>query len=77
MPWREIGPGSSYYHYYHCIPECGARFKTESANAEFVKELREYVPRRAMINIYGELIIKPGSYQSTSGRSESDRVEPM
>jgi site-specific DNA recombinase len=65
---------NNYYHYYHCVPQCGARFKTESANTEFVKELRKYVPRRAMINIYGELIMEEFREATSGARHERNTV---
>jgi len=63
---------NSYYTYYHCTPKCGTRFKTEEANTSFLRELRKYVPRRAMVNVYGELIMeefKEATYHSRQERT--------
>ncbi len=43
---------TNYYYYYHCIASCGARFRTENANSLFVRELRKYLPRPGLSDIY-------------------------
>jgi site-specific DNA recombinase len=65
---------NNYYSYYHCIPQCGARFKAEAANTEFVRELRKYVPRRAMVNVYGELIMEEFQGATQFTRQERNKV---
>ena len=65
---------NNYYTYYHCIPQCGIRFKTQGANTEFVRELRKYVPRRAMVNVYGELIMEEFRDSTSVFRQERNKV---
>ena len=65
---------NSYYSYYHCIGQCGVRFKAEAANTEFVRELRKYVPRRAMVNVFGELIMEEFQDATRSTRQERNAV---
>ncbi|WP_431215172.1 recombinase family protein [Puia sp. P3] len=65
---------NNYYSYYHCIPQCGIRFKTQAANTEFVRELRKYVPRRAMVNVYGELIMEEFKDATYMSRQERNKV---
>lgn len=45
------GHGGQYY-YYHCSSSCGARFKSEQANELFAKELKKYIPRPGMAEIF-------------------------
>jgi site-specific DNA recombinase len=65
---------NNYYSYYHCITQCGVRFKTEAANSEFVRELRKYVPRRAMVNVYGELIMEEFQDATHFSRQQRNKV---
>ena len=65
---------TNYYTYYHCVPQCGTRFKTELANREFVMELKKYVPRRAMISVYGELIMEEFAEATSNSRQERSRA---
>lgn len=44
------------YYYYHCISSCGTRFKSENVNELFSRELRKFVPRPGMIEIYANKI---------------------
>jgi site-specific DNA recombinase len=48
---------NQYFYYYHCIPACRTRFNAEKANDIFAKELRKFLPRQGMAEIYS-LIIK-------------------
>ena len=45
------GHGGLYY-YYHCASSCGARFKSEQANELFAGELRKYVPRPGISEVF-------------------------
>lgn len=47
---------SQVYYYYHCNAKCGARFKSETVNALFSKELKKYVPKPGMVEVYAEII---------------------
>jgi len=47
---------SAKYNYYHCNSTCGTRFKAENANQLFSRELRKFVPRPGMAEIYKLLL---------------------
>lgn len=47
---------SAKYNYYHCNSTCGTRFKAENANQLFSRELRKFVPRPGMAEIYTLLL---------------------
>jgi len=44
------------YLYYHCISPCRTRFNAHEANSKIVNELRKYVPRPGMADMYKEII---------------------
>jgi DNA invertase Pin-like site-specific DNA recombinase len=59
------------YYYYHCVSSCGCRFKTENANDLFVHELRKYVPKPGMIELF-KMTLKEAFHEKTKG-AQSDR----
>jgi site-specific DNA recombinase len=65
---------NNYYSYYHCAPRCGIRFKAEETNSGFVTELRKYVPKRGMVNVYGELIMEEFKEMTYHTRHERNKV---
>jgi site-specific DNA recombinase len=65
---------NSYYTYYHCTPQCGTRFKTEETNSLFITEIRKYIPRRGMINLYGQLIMEEFKEATYHTRMERNKV---
>lgn len=44
------------YFYYHCVSPCRTRFKAMDTNELFEKELRKYVARPGMGELYGDVI---------------------
>jgi hypothetical protein len=50
------------------------RIGVAAAGPGFVKELRKYVPRRAMINMYGELIMEEFREATSGPRHERNTV---
>lgn len=45
------GHGGLYY-YYHCSASCGSRFKSQHANELFAGELKKYIPRSGMAEVF-------------------------
>ena len=41
-----------YYYYYHCMAACGTRYKAEMANETFVDELKQYIPKSGMDELF-------------------------
>ncbi|MEN0055991.1 MAG: recombinase family protein [Mucilaginibacter sp.] len=48
---------NGYYHYYHCQPSCGCRYKAEQVNMAFLAKLREFIPKAGMAELYAEVIL--------------------
>ncbi len=61
---------SGKYYYYHCISYCGARFKAENANDLFSKELKKFVPKPGMTEVY-KLVIQ----EEFKAKTKSQRVD--
>lgn len=40
------------YYYYHCSSSCGTRFKSQQANELFAGELKKYIPRPGMEEVF-------------------------
>lgn len=43
---------NKYYSYYHCFDGCTCRFTADHVNDVFIEELRKYIPRKEMTDIY-------------------------
>ncbi len=54
------------YYYYYCLSSCGCRFNVVKANELFVDELRKYVPRIEMIEVYKIILSREYKVQSKS-----------
>jgi hypothetical protein len=63
----------NHYYYYHCVSSCGCRFRTENANSLFVRELRKYVPKPGMSDIY--VVTLKESYNEQTRSQQSDRKQ--
>ncbi|MFD2286607.1 recombinase family protein [Pedobacter petrophilus] len=62
---------NNYYHYYHCQPSCGVRYKAEPVNMAFVDKLREFIPKPGMAELYTEVILD--LYQGGTGYLRNER----
>ena len=58
---------TKHYAYYHCFKGCTHRFRAESVNELFSKELQKYVPREGYKKLYS-LIILEAYKEQTKGR---------
>ncbi len=64
---------TKHYTYYHCVLGCKFRYRAEAINEQFVNELRKYVPKPEM----GELfkLIFQEAWQRQTGHIVDDRKE--
>jgi site-specific DNA recombinase len=65
---------SSYYHYYHCKMPCGFRLKAPEANDLLVRELRKFIPRPGMAEVYIPLLQKAFNDQTTQMKNERGQI---
>jgi site-specific DNA recombinase len=61
------------YYYYHCSSSCGCRYRATNLNDLFVRELRKYVPRKSMIELY-KLAIN-SKYKAQTKAQRDDKME--
>ncbi|MEP6950207.1 MAG: recombinase family protein [Ginsengibacter sp.] len=61
------------YYYYHCSSSCGCRYRASNLNDLFVRELRKYVPRPAMIELF-KLAIN-NKYKAQTRAQKHDKSE--
>jgi site-specific DNA recombinase len=47
---------NGYYHYYHCSSTCGIRYNAKTVNMDFVRELRKYIPKPGMAEVFKEVV---------------------
>lgn len=62
------------YYYYHCVSSCGARFKAETANSLFKKELRKLVPRLGVAESYKYVVNAAYKAQAKGHRSDTRQI---
>jgi site-specific DNA recombinase len=55
---------SKYYSYYHCFDGCTCRFRADVVNEQFVAELKKYIPRVEMIDLYKQVLIESWNDQT-------------
>lgn len=61
------------YYYYHCTSKCGCRFGVHKANDLFVSELRKYMPRAEMIDVY-KMVFKQ-EFKAQAKRSQESNKQ--
>ena len=47
---------NGYYYYYHCSSTCGIRYNAKTVNMDFVRELRKYIPKPGMAEVFKEVV---------------------
>ena len=65
---------NAYYNYYHCSSSCGTRFKAETANDAFVKQLRYLSPKTDMVDVFIEAFISDFNKQTKAQNSERTNI---
>src|ERR1022692_2005429 len=59
------------YLYYHCVSPCKTRFNAHEANRRIVNELRKYIPKPGMAEMYKEIISQ--LYKETTRAKRDDQ----
>ncbi len=58
-----------YYYYYHCLAACGSRYKAELANDSFANELKRFIPKSGMAELF-RLVVQDVYSQQAGSQSE-------
>lgn len=59
-----------YYNFYHCSSSYGGRFKAETTNDTFIKQLKYLIPEEGMIDIFVEAFIEDFNTQTKKQNQE-------
>ena len=65
---------SAYYPYYHCKSPCKARFKADKANIDFEKELKNFIPKPGIAELFKEIICDVAVDDQQSFEAERKRM---
>jgi len=68
------GKMGNYYYYYHCSSSCGARFKAESVNDIFIKQLRYISPKAGMLDVFIQAFISNFNKQVKTQNGEKANI---
>ena len=68
------GKMGNYYYYYHCTSSCGVRFKAETANEAFLKQLRYMSPKEGMVDVFIEAFIKDFNNKTKAQNTERANI---
>ena len=62
---------TKYYSYYHCTDGCSCRYGAEKVNQEFIYELKKYIPRPEIIDLFKILITEAWNDQTNHLQDDS------
>lgn len=64
-----------HYHYYHCTPQCGSRFKSELVNDAMISEINKYTFSFPNLELYRNVITSVYQSVSAADRIDKQRVK--
>jgi site-specific DNA recombinase len=64
---------TKYYAYYHCFGGCNFRYRADNANEQFVSELRRYIPREELADVFR--IIVEQVWKNQTGDLQQDHKQ--
>ena len=65
---------TKYYSYYHCTDGCSCRYRAEKVNEEFVYELKKYIPRPEIVDLFKKLITETWNDQTNHLQDNSKQL---
>lgn len=65
---------TKYYSYYHCFDGCTCRFRADKVNDVFVYELKKYIPRSEMTDVYKITLIEAWNNQTNHLRDDRKQL---
>jgi site-specific DNA recombinase len=65
---------TQYYSYYHCTSGCKCRMRADDANEKFVAELRKYIPKPEVAELFKEIIAEAWEEQTTHHQYDSKQL---
>ncbi len=71
------GSKNVYYHYYHCISSCGARFNAKAINSTILNEIKKYVKPLPELDTYKQVIKLALKQQTKFERTEARQINEL
>ena len=65
---------SKYNSYYHCTDGCPCRYRADNVNQLFVCEIKKYVPKTEIVDLFKELIAEELNDQTNNIQHESKQL---
>jgi site-specific DNA recombinase len=65
---------TQYYSYYHCTTGCKCRLRADNANEKFIAELRKYIPKPEVAELFKEVIAEAWEEQTTHHHDDSKQL---
>ena len=65
---------TKYYSYYHCTDGCSCRFRADKVNQAFVDELKKYIPRPEIADLFKEVIVEAWEEQTNHLQDNSKQL---
>src|SRR5258708_4660036 len=65
---------SRYYPYYHCVVDCTCRFRADKVNQLFVSELKKYIPRPELKELFRISLSKAFTSQTNTQQGDKKQL---
>ncbi|MNE37503.1 Recombinase [compost metagenome] len=65
---------NKYFYYYHCTSSCGCRFRADLVNQSFIDNLKNFIPRPGMIELYKGVIIDQFNNKTKFSKDERRKI---
>jgi site-specific DNA recombinase len=65
---------TKYYAYYHCTDGCSCRYRADKVNQQFIYELKKYIPKPEMIDLFKILITEAWSDQTNHFQDDAKQL---
>jgi site-specific DNA recombinase len=65
---------TKYYSYYHCTDGCSCRYGADNVNQQFVYEIKKYIPKSEIVDLFKELIAEELNDQTNNIQDESKQL---
>lgn len=63
---------TKYYSYYHCTDGCSCRFRADNVNQQFLYELKKYIPRPEMVDLF-KVVLAEAWYEQTNHQQDDSK----
>ena len=65
---------TKYYSYYHCTDGCSCRYRADKVNQQFIYELKKYIPRPEIADLFKEVLTEAWHDQINHFQDDSKQL---